>query len=629
MPISINIKDGTIKKAEYIVGIDLGTTNSLVAYVDQESKQPTILKSKVGKTLVPSILHFMSGISENHSTQQVMVGETAKHFLIDQPERTIYSVKRLLGKSYRDLANSAQTLSYQIIGGEDNELVRVKIDDRYHSPISLSAEILKELKAQAELGLKGEVKKAVITVPAYFNDSQRQATRDAGKLAGLEVLRIVNEPTAAALAYGLNSENEEPKHVAVYDLGGGTFDLSILLISNGIIDVLATHGDTYLGGDDIDRLIIDFWIQQHPILKAINQHEKQVLRLTAEEFKKALGQTEKISQKLLVQNQKIHLSLSQLELLEILNPVIQQTIQCCKMALTDSGLSAHEIEEVILVGGSTKTYGITQAVQSFFNKAKLLNYINPDEVVALGAAVEADILAGNNKNMLLLDVTPLSLGIETLGGLMDVMLPRNSKIPASVAKQYTTSTDGQVNLKINVYQGERELVSENRKLAEFELRGIPAMPAGLPKLQVKFTINADGILKVEAEELRSGVKQEVKVKPQYGLKDETVEAMLLDSLQNATSDVQTRMLVEAKNEGQQLTYLAERFLEKNQELLSDLEIQQTGLIINDLKNVLQSNNKDQILSLIDELNEFTKPFAERLMNSSIKNALTGKSIDHV
>ncbi len=610
--IAINIATGSLQQEEMIVGIDLGTTNSLVAIIHPENKKPVALKEHDSSSLVPSVVHFGDSVT---------VGEEAKRYLVTDPAHTVFSAKRLMGKTYNDVKNNSASLAYKIIDDE-NRLVKVQVGQQFYSPVDLSSLILKELKKQAEHILKTPVSKAVITVPAYFNDAQRQATRDAGKLAGLDVLRIINEPTAASLAYGFGLNKEENKTIAVYDLGGGTFDISILNIANGIFEVLSTHGDTYLGGDDLDNAITGYWIEKNKLGGSADESKhRQVLRLKAEEAKKVLSANERFESTY----EGNAVSITREEFESLIRPILDRTINSCAAALKDAGLLKADIDEVVMVGGSTRVPLVKKMVSDFFDKP-VNDTVNPDEVVALGAAIQADILAGNTKDILLLDVTPLSLGLETMGGLMDVLLPRNSKIPTKASRQYTTYKDGQSGMKISVFQGERDMVKDNRRLAEFNLTGIPAMPAGLPKVEVSFLINADGILLVKAKELRSGVEQSIEVKPQYGLTDEDVERMLLESMTHAKEDMDNRALTEAKTEAEQLLQTTEKFIHKNFKELTEKEVSNTSLAMQALQLSLDMNDKNLIQAKTEELNEISRPYAERIMDNAVGQAMAGKKV---
>ena len=613
MKIPINLKAGAVdkeEKKEVIIGIDLGTTNSLVAYVDGE--ETVVIRDAFGSNaLVPSILHF--------GEEEILVGDLAREKLISSPERTIYSVKRLMGKSYSDLESLKASVGYNVIDNDEEALVKIEIDGKYYTPIELSAEILKELKSRVEKHLKSTVSKAVITVPAYFNDSQRQATRDAGKLAGLEVLRIVNEPTAASLAYGIGLSQDESQTIVVYDLGGGTFDISILQIENGIFEVLSTHGDTYLGGDDFDRAIIDYWLSQTGLTAQQLDDNKslgQQYRTEAENAKKAISKTESYQTNIAGENLKIDRETFQ----NISQKLIDKTLDACKLAMKDAKLTNEDIDQVVLVGGSTRMPIVKEAVSTYFGQAANDN-LDPDEVVAIGAAIQADILAGNRKDLLLIDITPLSMGIETVGGLMDVIISRNSKVPTRAGRQYTTSVDGQKNLKIAVYQGERDLVQHNRKLGEFILKDIPPMPAGIPKIEIKFILDADGILTVKAAELRSNTETQMEIRSAYGISEEDMARMLIDSLQNAEDDMKAKALLESVNEANNILLATDRFLDQNKEALTEEQISQILQLKESLQASTKGDNKDVIESAMQAMNQYTEPLAHEALDRNIGKAL--------
>lgn len=617
--IAINVSTGSLQQEEMIVGIDLGTTNSLIAAIHPQTGKPVVLKESDGSALLPSIVHF-------RQDGTAVVGDDAKIQLLLHPERTIFSVKRLMGKNYSELKENENSFLYNIIDDQSDRLVKIQLGDKFYTPIELSSYVLSALKTRAEHILKTPVTKAVITVPAYFNDAQRQATRDAGKLAGLDVLRIINEPTAASLAYGIGTaEKGNEGIVAVYDLGGGTFDISILSISNGIFEVLSTHGDTYLGGDDIDKLLQNHLLTQLKIDKDKLSEDKirfQSLRLFSEELKKTLSNVEVFSSEW----EGITVKVTRNDFNSLIAPLIERTVDCCKNAMKDAGLITENITEVVMVGGSTRIPFIKNRVGDFFGR-KVHDDVNPDEVVALGAAIQADVLSGKNKDVLLLDITPLSLGIETAGGLMDVLIPRNAKIPSKASRQYTTQVDGQSGMRISVFQGERDLVKDNRKLASFNLTNIPGMPAGLPKVDIRFLINADGILTVKAAELRSGIEQQIEVKPQYGITDEEVEKMLKDSIENAQSDIAIRALTEARTEAEQLLKATERFLQKNGQFLEKQELIATAEAMQSLQLAITMNDKNLIQTKQEELNDISRPYAERVMDQAVAEALKGKSIE--
>ncbi|MFZ1748541.1 MAG: molecular chaperone DnaK, partial [Saprospiraceae bacterium] len=601
---------------EVIVGIDLGTTNSLIAYI--ADGQPVTIKSQNGKnSLTPSVLHFTN-------QGEIIVGDRAKDFLISDPANTIFSVKRLMGKSYSDLEKLKTSIGYEIIDEDKESLVKVRVGDTFYSPIELSAEILKSLKQDAENLLNKTIQKAVITVPAYFNDAQRQATRDAGKLAGLDVLRIVNEPTAASLAYGIGVNTKHEHHVVVYDLGGGTFDVSILYIGDGIFEVLSTHGDTFLGGDDFDRLIIQHWANQIDLSEEDLKTDKalnQSIRLAAEDAKKALSQHDYFATEI----NGYHISLDKSTFDQLVEPLVAKTLESCTQAMKDAGMTNKDIHKVILVGGSTRMPIIKERLADFFGQQPD-DTLHPDEVVALGAAVQADILSGSRKDILLLDVTPLSLGIETVGGLMDTIIPRNAKVPQSAGRQYTTSVDGQKNLRVSVYQGERDLVENNRKLGEFTLKNIPPMPAGIPKIEVQFMLNADGILKVKAAELRSGTETTVEIKSAYGISEEEMALMLIDSLQNAESDIKKRALLESINEANNVLLATSKFLTQNVQILDISEIEKIKLLAAILENAIQTKVKNDIELAMKALNDYSSPIAQRALDINISHALKGNNI---
>jgi len=610
-----------------IVGIDLGTTNSLVAYMDAQTGKPKCIPGPSGSTLCPSVVSLDADGS-------IIVGEPAQRRLLTQPERTIYSVKRLMGRGIADVQAELKLFPFRI-DPLSNNVIRVKLGDKVFTPPEISSFILRELRNWAEAYFGETVDRAVITVPAYFNDAQRQATKDAGKIAGLEVLRLVNEPTAAALAYGLHEQQRGT--VAVYDLGGGTFDISVLkLISTSegdIFQVLSTNGDTHLGGDDIDHLLQAFVHEQ------ILQHDQidfsphgelaQELRKELIALKHKLSEAQKVALRFPLPTGKVfehEFTCGAFEAL--IRPVVDRTMVPVRQALADAQLSPKQIEEVVLVGGTTRTPLIRRAVQEYFDR-KPHTELDPDEVVALGAAVQAHILDRGVQNMLLLDVTPLSLGIETYGGAVAKIIPRNSTIPASAQELYTTGLDNQTGIDIHVLQGERELAKDCRSLARFTLR-IPPAPAGLPRVEVKFLIDANGILQVGAKDVRTGEEHSIEVQPSYGLNDADIERMLEESIEYAEQDFAERQLIEARTESESiLTATAKGLANPRAVALPTAERAEIDQSVAALQEAVKGSDYKLIRKKIDELNHATGHLAELLMNTAVQTALEGKKLAEV
>ena len=614
---------------ERIVGIDLGTTNSLIAFMEGET--PAVIPGADGLNLVPSVVALSS---QDAAKDQTIVGNAARKFLIETPDRAVYSVKRLMGRGLEDVQDELKFFPFRLASDlAPGEVLRIQLGAKTFTPPEISAFILRQLKHNAERHFGAPVSKAVITVPAYFNDAQRQATKDAGRIAGFEVLRLVNEPTAAALAYGLDKKKNGI--VAVYDLGGGTFDISILKLHDGIFEVIATNGDTHLGGDDIDNLLITI------ALDDIAGDMKLDLRRNAEAVQAIRKSV--IDAKILLSSQpsvKLDIPLpgglryrrevTREQFEALIEPVIQRTIGPCKQALKDAGLEPEQIDEAVLVGGSTRIPRVQQLVETLFRR-KPHTELNPDEVVALGAAVQASILSGGSEatnNMLLLDVTPLSLGIEAMGGVVAKIIHRNSTIPASATEHFTTGVDGQINVAIHVLQGERELAKDCRSLARFDLRGIPPMIAGLPRIEVRLLIDANGILQVSAREQRSGQEAQVSVQPSYGLTDEQVETMILESFDYAEQDLEQRQLIEARNEAD--TILAALDKGRNNPAWSELtaaEKQQISTQEKALIAVKDGTDFHAIRNAIDTLNQGTTHLAELMMYTAVGTALKGKNME--
>ncbi len=609
-----------------VVGIDLGTTNSLVAYV--HDGVPHVIRDGAGDALLPSVV----SIGEDGT---FYVGREAQRRLLTAPSRSVYSVKRFMGRGIDDVRDEAALLPFTV-GGEPGGVVRIGLDDREFTPPEISAFVLRELKQRAEDHFREqgefdfEVDRAVITVPAYFNDAQRTATRDAGRLAGLEVLRIVNEPTAASLAYGL--DRRDRGIIAVYDLGGGTFDISILKVEDGVFQVLSTNGDTHLGGDDIDRRLVELVLREIDGSKERSAEEIQAIRKAVIAAKHDLTDADEAEIRVDTLGYRRRLTRGDFE--QLIRPLVERTIHPVRQALADAGLEPSEVDEAVLVGGSTRVPLVRRIVSELFGRTPH-SELNPDEVVALGAAVQADILISGRREMLLLDVTPLSLGIETMGGVVSKIILRNSTIPASGREMFTTGVDNQTSVDIHVLQGERELAADCRSLARFKLRGIPPMPAGLPRIEVRFQIDANGILSVAASELRTSIAQTIEVKPSYGLTDQEVERMLIESFEHAQADIDARLLIEARNEAETVIHATEKSLRRPdfaEIAAADLqpgEHERIESVLDALKQVMAGTDRDAIRDRTHDLNHATQHLAEVMMNRGVREALAGKNVKDV
>ena len=596
-------------------GIDLGTTNSLIASV--QSGNASTLSDDQGRDILPSIVSYQA--------DNILVGQTAQALSIEDAQNTITSAKRLIGRSLQDIQSKYPSLPYEFCGDENHPEIMTR--QGAVNPVQVSAEILKSLNLRAQAALGGELTGVVITVPAHFDDAQRQSTKDAAKLAGVSVLRLLNEPTAAAVAYGLDSGQEGV--IAVYDLGGGTFDISILRLNKGVFEVLATGGDSALGGDDFDVVVVDYLVEQAGLVRPLSPSLERQLMKQACFAKEQLTDNDQVDITIsLDDGSDWHTNLTKAQLNELIASLVNKTLRACRRTLKDADITIDEVIEVVMVGGSTRVPLVRSEVEKHFNKPPLTS-IDPDKVVAIGAAIQADVLVGNkpDSDMLLLDVTPLSLGLETMGGLVEKVIPRNTTIPVAKAQEFTTFKDGQTAMAVHVLQGERELVEDCRSLARFELRGIPAMTAGAAHIRVTFKVDADGLLSVSAMEKSSGVESSIEVKPSFGLDDNQISQMIKDSMSNAADDMQARMLKEQQVEASRVIESVQAALFADSKLLNSDEITVIESAIKSLAQVSQGQEVKAIENALDKLNDSTAIFAERRMDSSISQALAGQAVD--